>query len=1515
MINRKTSDARGDYDDDPSPGISPHRQLWNVEKGWWPVISGVPLPAPPTNKNLQNPSGLDFLQGGGEMGTRIRELDWSGHPLGSPQMWPQSLKTAISLILNSRHPMWIGWGKEMSFLYNDAYLHVLGLAKHPTALGKPAFEVWSEIWDVCGPLADKVFRDGEATFVDDVRLFMRRGDFLEETYYSFSYSPIRDETGAVGGLFCPSNDVTPKVIGARRLRTLSELSSNALVEKTTEAACATAAATLARNPDDIPFALLYLIENARAHLKGIAGLYRFNEVVAPAEVDLATETSGSATWPIASVFHSGHARCVRIADLDSVPRGPADQPVSSAIVIPVISRIDGTTMGVLVAAISPVRPLDADYRTFFELIAGNIGTAIQNARAVEEEKRRADALAEIDRAKTAFFSNVSHEFRTPLTLMLGPLENLLAKRSSLAPEDREEIATAHRNSLRLLKLVNSLLDFSRIEAGRMKARFVPVDLASLTIDLASNFRSAIESAGLELVVECATLPQPVYVDREMWEKIVLNLLSNAFKFTFNGFIAVRLRTVAGNALLTVEDTGIGIPESELPRIFERFHRVEGAKGRTYEGTGIGLASIEELVKLHGGVVTVSSNLGKGSVFSVSLPFGSEHLPNEQLGTEAAPRETTIRAEAFVEEALSWLAEEQISDSAIQKHAEAGSRSDRHPRILLADDNADMREHVKRILSTHYDIVAVADGRTALEEVRREKPDLIISDVMMPQLDGFGLLRNLRADSATVDVPVILLSARAGEEARTDGMGIGADDYLVKPFSARELMTRVGAHLRLAKLRDDARSQSTRLLESITDGFLALNREWRFTYVNAEAERLNRIPRHELLGRSYWDVFPELVGAPAQVELMRVMDDRTPSEFENYYAPWKRWFYTRACPASDGGISLFFKDITERKRADEAVRLLGAIVDSSDDAIISKNLDGVVTSWNKGAERLFGYSPDEAIGRTIASLIVPDDRQEEDNNIFARLRAGERVDHFETVRCRKDGTLVDVSLTISPIRGPHGEISGASKIARDISYRKRAEETLRASEERFRALVTASSDVVYRMSADWTEMSYVLGREFVANTLEPSKSWLDKYIHPGDQPKVMRAIDEAIQSKSLFALEHRVIRADGQIGWTFSRAVPILDQRGEIVEWFGAASDITDLKVAEEALRRSEERFRQLAEVGPQIVWLSGPRGELEFINHRWTEFSGLDLEATKDPEQIVSRLHPEDDVLGWWQKCVDSGRPFELEGRLRGRDGEFRWFMMRSVPVKDEQGRVVRWFGTSTDIHQSKMLQLELAAANRDLEQFAYSASHDLQEPIRSVKLYSEILGMRYGDRLDQRGLEFLNYLHTGASRMEMLIRDLLAYTQSTQSARPAEPSDASAALQAAISNLAGAIAESGAKINFARLPVVRVQATQLQQLFQNLIGNAIKYHKPGIAPQVRISAQRESNQWLFSVSDNGIGIEPEYKERIFGLFKRLHTNDQYSGTGIGLALCQRIVERHHGRIWVQSEPGEGSTFYFTLPF
>jgi signal transduction histidine kinase/DNA-binding response OmpR family regulator len=459
--------------------------------------------------------------------------------------------------------------------------------------------------------------------------------------------------------------------------------------------------------------------------------------------------------------------------------------------------------GFIVAGVSPRLAFGDDYKGFFDLLAGHVAMAVANAQAYDQERKRAEALAELDRAKTVYFSNVSHEFRTPLTLLLGPVQDALAETQE--PKQRERLELLHRNALRLQKLVNTLLDFSRIESGRIQASYEPTDLAELTAELASVFRWTVEKAGMRLIVDCPPLAEPVFVDRDMYEKVVLNLLSNAFKFTLEGEIEVALRDAGAAVRLSVRDTGTGIAEDQLPHVFERFHRIEGARARTHEGSGIGLALVQELVKLHGGTVGVRSVAGRGSTFTVRILKGTAHLPAGRIGAERRFAPTTLTADHYLEEAVRWLPDGAIPSMPPHQALPADVRSAApangpRPRIIWADDNADMREYVRRLLSPPYEVEAVPHGEAALAAARQRAPDLVLADVMMPRLDGVGLLRALRADPRLRELPVILVSARAGEEARVEGMAEGADDYLIKPFAARELVARVDAHDRLARER-------------------------------------------------------------------------------------------------------------------------------------------------------------------------------------------------------------------------------------------------------------------------------------------------------------------------------------------------------------------------------------------------------------------------------------------------------------------------------------------------------------------------------------------------------------------------------------------------------------------------------------------------------------------------------------------------------------------------------------------
>ncbi|HEX5715444.1 MAG TPA: ATP-binding protein, partial [Thermoanaerobaculia bacterium] len=712
----------------------------------------------------------------GETGALIRSIDWPRHPMGPIEGWPQSLRTALSICLGSDFPMALWWGPEVWQLYNDGYVHVLG-GKHPEAMGQQGNVCWAEIWDVVGPIYERVMTSGESSFFSDLLLVMERNRYVEETYFTFSYSPVLDEQGGVGGNLIVCTETTERVVGERRLRTLRDLGARAAEGKNAAEACAIAAEILAANLWDIPFACIYLLDGeGRFELAGSSG------VAAGCPVALEIVEPGGEGWPFDEVVRT--SQICGVDDLASrfseVPASPWEDPTRSALMLPLATPGQDRPTGVLVAGVSPRRALDESYRSFYQLAAGQIAAAIADARAYEEERRRAEALAELDRAKTTFFSNVSHEFRTPLTLLLGPLEDALDDLddgASLVPVHRERVETAHRNALRLLKLVNTLLDFARIEAGRVQAVYEPTDLPAYTAELASVFRSAVERAGLRFAVDCPPLEISAYVDREMWEKIVLNLLSNALKFTLEGEIAVRLRTADGGKRLelSVSDTGVGIHADELPRVFERFRRVRVARARSQEGTGIGLALVQELVRLHGGEVRAESEPGRGTAFTVSIPAGSDHLPADRIGSARTVTSTAVGAAPYVEEALRWL------PSAAEQGEEPAISLASADRILLVDDNADMREYVRRLLGP-WTVETAADGTSALESALAAPPDLVLADVMMPGLDGFELLRALRSHPRTATVPVILLSARAGEEARVEGLQAGADDYLVKPFS-------------------------------------------------------------------------------------------------------------------------------------------------------------------------------------------------------------------------------------------------------------------------------------------------------------------------------------------------------------------------------------------------------------------------------------------------------------------------------------------------------------------------------------------------------------------------------------------------------------------------------------------------------------------------------------------------------------------------------------------------------------
>lgn len=943
------------------------------------------------------PEGYECLMGGEEMGKLMRSLDWSNTPFGAVEQWSQSLRSTISICLNSRFPIAIYWGKDNLLLYNDAWRPILG-DKHPWGLGRPAREVWSEIWGTIGPEFASVLTTGQGTFHSDELLPMHRFGYTEECYFDYTFNPIQGEKGVIDGVLNIVTETTYRVLNDRRARLLREVALKTGVARTAEDACELMVSMLQADPADIPFSMLYLIEDKQARL--CAGQSIAN---CPTTIDLDAVDD----WCVAEVARAGEPQIIHnlVSRFGAISGALWEEPIQKAMVLPIAATGQTKLAGVLVAGVSPRLELNENYQDFLTQVAGQISTAIANARSYEEERKRAEQLAELDRAKTLFFSNVSHEFRTPLALMLGPAEDAL--REAESEEQRDRLDMIHRNALRLQKLVNTLLDFSRIEAGRIEANYEPTDLSGFTADLAGMFRSLTERAGLNLRVECDPQLEPAYVDREMWEKIVLNLLSNAFKFTFEGEIAVKLSATDDRIQLQIRDTGTGIPQTELAQVFDRFHRVKGAKGRSYEGSGIGLSLVQELVKLHGGTIEVSSIVNQGTCFTVSIPAGDEHLPSDRMSARRHLASTATRATSYVEEASRWLPSS-LSETVSSEIPIAASITRSTARIVLADDNADMRDYLTRLLSQPYEVEAVSDGAAALKAISQRMPDLVLSDVMMPEMDGFELLQVLRhppegselqTQLNVRELPVILLSARAGEEARIEGLAAGADDYLTKPFSARELLARVEATLKLSKLRQEAlqREQALRsmseaaqqeaeaayrrlnqLLESMSDAFIALDLDWRIIYQNATSERINNKPRSEVIGKTLWEEWSAAVGSISEREYRRALTEQIPVHFEqHYYEPPDHdvWLEVHAYPFEEG-LGVFYRDISDRKRAEQALRESEArfrqLTDAAPMLVWMSGTDKERDYFNQSWLNFTGRTLEQELGNGWTNNIHPDD---------------------------------------------------------------------------------------------------------------------------------------------------------------------------------------------------------------------------------------------------------------------------------------------------------------------------------------------------------------------------------------------------------------------------------------------------------------------------------------------------------------------------------------------------------------
>ncbi len=1328
-------------------------------------------------------SALDELfAGGGEMGRRMRAFDWSQHPLGPPEHWPQSLKIVIRIMLTSRYAMWLGWGPEFWFFYNDAYKPTLGI-KDGKALGASAKKVWAEIWADVGPRAESVVATGVATWDEALRLFLERSGVAEETYHTFSYSPVPSDTGGTGGMLCVVTEETDRVIGERRLALLRAVATALSTTNSEPEVLAAVGRELATRSEDLPFALIYFFEeDGRTATLGCAHAVAPGDPLAPTVIEVASVDS---VWPARVILEKSEP--VHVTDLAqralALPQGPWGKPPRAAKVVPLMQQGQSRPAGFLVAGLNPFRPFDENYRGFIRLLAGQIAAGVANARAYATERKRAEALAQLDRAKTEFFSNVSHEFRTPLTLMLAPLEDELRERTG----NRERLEVAHRNSLRLLKLVNSLLDFSRIEAGRMQAHYVSTDLGAFTAELASSFRSVIEQAGMKLVVDCPTAVAVAHVDRAMWEKIVFNLLSNAFKFTFAGEIAVTVQPAGDYVVLSVRDTGSGIPATELPRIFERFHRVEGARSRSHEGTGIGLALVDQLSRLHGGDVHVESEQGRGTTFQVRVRTGIAHLPVNQLDGAASANPEARGAAAFVGEAERWLPATPADEAAPPPVAGAKRR-----RVLLVEDNSDMRDYLRRLLAVHHDVTVAGDGEDAWSSVRAEAPDIVLTDVMLPRLDGFGLLQRLRADAKLRTIPVIVLSARAGEDAHVEGLERGADDYLVKPFSARELIARVNTHLDLARIRRDAAErvrETEERFQHVADHsptmFWVTDPEGYCTYINDRWLEYTGQTRAEALGLGWLEpVHPDDV-APAETTFREATASQKPFRLEyrlRRHDGVYRWMIDSGAPRFlDGKFAGFVGsviDVTEKREEVEALErsrnqmqlaLLAGRIGTFDWDIPTGHIN-----WSPELERLYGLEPGSFSGnyRAWAQRVEP-----EDVAVVERMLAQcfehrlEQIDYeFRAIlpdgrrRWLEGKARFSYSANGTPRRmiGINVDIDERKRAARNADFITRLTQDLSLTTESAQILSLAAATLgrylgahrCYFLTTNDDASDAVVESDWVREAAEPSlvgrypiaafgsseiwKNVTERTVAVEDVRRDPLTAGSATRYASLrmaawtsapFAREGRwiaslIVASDQPRRWEPDEISLVETVVARVWPLAERAHSEQRVVAAKQKIQASEERLRTAIQAAQLGTWDINPRTHELVWDARCRELFGAFPHERADYQLAIDVIHPDDRarVVAAVKRALDpaSGGSYDEEYRVVGPRGDapLRWLRASGRAIFFH-GEAVRFSGTVLDVTHLVQARETLAQRRDELERLVAERTSKLQETIAELEGFS----------------------------------------------------------------------------------------------------------------------------------------------------------------------------------------------------
>jgi PAS domain S-box-containing protein len=1692
-------------------------------------------------------TSLRFLDGGGEMGALMRSKNWDGTSLGNPAGWPQSLRTTLSIILNSKFPMFLWWGTDLICFYNDAYRPSLGeKGKHPAILGEKAADYWQEIWHIIYPQIEQVMTTGEATWNEDMLVPIYRNGSLENVYWTYSYSPVTSEEGNINGVLVVCNETTGKIARLKKLGD-SEQNFRNLVK---EAPIATS----------VFIGKDYTIELANDEALKLWG--KDKSVLGKKLLDALPELAGQPYIGILDQVFSTGITYEGKADLAYLIVDGVEKEVYVNFIYKALHNTSGDVYAILCMGYdvtsqveSKNKLADAEERGRLAIEAAELGTFDVDILT--------DAIVSSSRLFEIFGVKADGNVRSQDLVKAIHKDDLPIRAAAFVQLYEEGSLNYDARVIwpdNTLHWINAQGKLYYDKTGK------PIRILGTVKDITLQKEAELELRKSEQRFRDTVTQAPVGIVILRGENFMVEMANAAYLALVDRkedyFVGRPLFHSLPEAEEHVEPILTGILKTGRPYYGVEFEVPLVRHGKTETSYfNFVYQPLQERNGSVNGIIAVATEVTAQVKARHDLEESGKQFRN--LVMQSPVPMAILRGAEFVIDMANQTMLEQIWQLSFDE-VRGKKLLDVFPELK----DQQFAAQLQTVFNTGISIQE-RESLAYLNKpggVKRLYVDFEYAPLFEADKAIAGLIVTLNDVTERVEARQQLKEAADRLQMATDGSQVATWDLdlqsrhiIYSPQLALIFGHTEHAKLTHQQLRNHIHPQDLPVVENAFSEALqsgVYSYEARIIYPNKNIRWI------KTLGKVVF------------------ADDKTPLR-----------------------ILGTMMDITERKDTEENLQKLAAIVQSSGDAIIGKRLDGVITSWNDAAEKVFGYTADEMIGQQIFKLI-PDDRKQEESEIIARLKSGQMVEHFETIRVTKEGRRLNISLTISPLKDAHGNVIGASKIARDVTAQRLAEKRIIENEERLQIVVEASelgtweldlrsmdftysaryaeifgysshvsfyhADFLKHMHPDdlatrehafktafetgildyvsriiwrdntihWIEakgkvfyndenqpfklvgtVRDITEEKFYQHRMEESerrfrsvadtapvliwmagtdkschffnKAWLNftgrtmeqeygngwsEGVHPDDFQNCLDTYVSNFDLQREFYMEYRLKRHDGEYRWISDNGVPrftpdgvfegfigacmdihdrilfeeklkesesrlriaamsselgtwdynpvtdllvfdnasrelfgidgsayvsmdlffskmhpddrettrqkiartlnpdiaepydaeyrviglpndkirwihakgkaFFDEHGTPRMFAGTVLDITEKRLALEELQESELKFRLLADSMPQFIWTGDSEGNLNYFNKAVYKYSGF------TPAQMLASgwleiVHPDDRPknIEKWLHSVKTGEHFLFEHRFKRYDGEYRWQLSRAIPQKDAEGNIQMWVGSSTDIHDRKLFTDELESkvrqrtaelhtlnenlvkSNAELAQFAYVASHDLQEPLRKIQTFATRLLDFENQNLSDKGKDYFARMQSAAKRMQQLIVDLLSYSRANTAEKHTEKTNLNSILQTVTEQLRDTIDQKQASIESEELPTLNVITYQLEQLFTNIIGNALKFSRAGVPPVIKINSRFVPGSELdivgadaaatyvhIRIADNGIGFEPQFSERIFQVFQRLHGREEYAGTGIGLAICKKIVENHQGFINAKGVVGEGSVFNIYLP-